>query len=189
MNASDGANSARCSATQFSGWEDSTSRRRSPRSRAVLHRRNRLEPNDDAGGSAARLGTRVTSVKATIDFWDDQIDVYRLYLKKDQKVKLLPSTARGLHFESAALEAGDEARERPPQPASSRRPGHRARTDARDRLQGAGEWLVLRGGQAHGPGLWTVRADDRAALEKLVRGDVAEARAGFPTTTTCGARS
>ena len=31
---------------------------------------------------------KVTSVKATIDFWDDQIDVYRLYLKKNQKVKL-----------------------------------------------------------------------------------------------------
>jgi hypothetical protein len=30
----------------------------------------------------------VTSVKATIDFWDDQIDVYRLYLRKNQKVKL-----------------------------------------------------------------------------------------------------
>ncbi len=37
-----------------------------------------FEPNDDAGGNAARLGTRVTSVKATIDFWDDQIDVYRV---------------------------------------------------------------------------------------------------------------
>jgi hypothetical protein len=48
----------------------------------------RLEPNDDAGGNAARLSARVTSVRATIDFWDDQIDVYRIYLRKGQRVRV-----------------------------------------------------------------------------------------------------
>ena len=28
-------------------------------------------------------------MKATIDFWDDQIDVYRISLRKGQKVKLV----------------------------------------------------------------------------------------------------
>src|SRR5207244_11395553 len=54
----------------------------------VLPPPDRVRPNDHACGPATRLGTKVTSVKATIDFCDDQIDVYRLYLKKDQKVKL-----------------------------------------------------------------------------------------------------
>jgi subtilisin family serine protease len=48
----------------------------------------RYEPNDDAGASAAKLSSRVTSVKATIDFWDDQVDVYKLYLRKGQRLKL-----------------------------------------------------------------------------------------------------
>ena len=54
----------------------------------VLPTPDRLEPNDDAGASAARLSAGVTSVKATLDFWDDQIDVYRLYLRKGMRLKL-----------------------------------------------------------------------------------------------------
>ncbi len=48
----------------------------------------RLEPNDDAGAKSVKLTAGVTSVKATVDFWDDQIDVYRVYLPKGQKLKL-----------------------------------------------------------------------------------------------------
>jgi subtilisin family serine protease len=48
----------------------------------------RLEPNDDAGSQSVRLSRAVTSVKATIDFWDDQIDVYRVYLHKGQRLRL-----------------------------------------------------------------------------------------------------
>ncbi|HEY6606005.1 MAG TPA: hypothetical protein VIZ44_06635, partial [Gaiellaceae bacterium] len=47
-----------------------------------------LEPNDDAGKNAMRLSRKVTSVKATLDFWDDQLDVYRIYLRKGQRVRL-----------------------------------------------------------------------------------------------------
>jgi len=134
----------------------------------------RLEPNDDAGGSAARLGTKVTSVKATIDFWDDQIDVYRLYLRKNQNVKLTLNGPEGSTSNLLLWKARDEARERPAQPASPRRPGDRPRADARDRLQGARDRLVLRGGQAHRARLRPVRTDDRAALEELFGRDVAQ---------------
>jgi hypothetical protein len=48
----------------------------------------RYEPNDDAGSQAPKLTAAVTSVKATIDFWDDNIDVSRVYLRKGQKLKL-----------------------------------------------------------------------------------------------------
>jgi subtilisin family serine protease len=54
----------------------------------VLPPPDRFEPNDDAGRHAVTLTAKVATVKATIDFWDDQIDVYRLYLKKGRRVRL-----------------------------------------------------------------------------------------------------
>ena len=54
----------------------------------VLPAPDRLEPNDDAGKQSVRLSAAVTSVKATIDFWDDQIDVYRVYLRQGQRLRL-----------------------------------------------------------------------------------------------------
>lgn len=48
----------------------------------------RFEPNDDAGTRSVKLTAAVTSVKATIDFWDDQIDVYRVYLRRGQRLRL-----------------------------------------------------------------------------------------------------
>ncbi len=54
----------------------------------VLPTPDRLEPNDDAGKNAMKLSRRVTSVRATLDFWDDQVDVYRIYLRKGQRVRL-----------------------------------------------------------------------------------------------------
>jgi hypothetical protein len=54
----------------------------------VLPAPDRHEPNDDAGSQAAKLTAGVTSVKATIDFWDDNIDVYRVYLRKGQRLRL-----------------------------------------------------------------------------------------------------
>jgi hypothetical protein len=88
MNASDGCKQCPLQRDTFSGWGRLDVAKAIAALDGVLPPPDRLEPNDDAGGSAARLGLRVTSVKATIDFWDDQIDVYRFYLKKGQKVTL-----------------------------------------------------------------------------------------------------
>jgi stage II sporulation protein D len=46
----------------------------------------RLETNDDAGDLAPRLWGRSISVRASIDFWDDQIDVYRVKLRAGERV-------------------------------------------------------------------------------------------------------
>jgi hypothetical protein len=47
----------------------------------------RFETNDDAGRHAVRLyGARGVRVAATIDFWDDQSDVYAVYLRAGQRV-------------------------------------------------------------------------------------------------------
>ena len=48
----------------------------------------RLEPNDDAGTHAPVLPARVPQVKATLDFWDDDIDVYRVRLQAGQRLRL-----------------------------------------------------------------------------------------------------
>jgi subtilisin family serine protease len=46
----------------------------------------RYEGNDDAGTLAYTLYGRSIDVVATLDFWDDQIDVYRIRLKRGQTV-------------------------------------------------------------------------------------------------------
>jgi subtilisin family serine protease len=88
VNASNGCKQCPLERDTFSGWGRLDVAKAVGALEGVLPPPDRLEPNDDAGNAAARIGARVTSVKATIDFWDDQIDVYRLYLRKNQKVKL-----------------------------------------------------------------------------------------------------
>jgi hypothetical protein len=88
LNAANGCRQCPLLRDAYSGWGRLDVAKAIGALDGVLPPPDRLEPNDDAGGYAARLGTRVTSVKATIDFWDDQIDVYRLSLKKGQKLKL-----------------------------------------------------------------------------------------------------
>jgi len=46
----------------------------------------RYETNDDAGTRAYILYGRVRNVVATLDFWDDQIDVYRIKLQAGQRL-------------------------------------------------------------------------------------------------------
>jgi subtilase family protein len=52
----------------------------------VLPTRDRLEPNDDAGLSAAPIYRRRFGLRATLDYWDDPTDVYRIPLKKGERV-------------------------------------------------------------------------------------------------------
>ena len=46
----------------------------------------RYEPNDDAGSFAHALPPLPRTISATLDYWDDQIDVYRVVLKKGQRL-------------------------------------------------------------------------------------------------------
>ncbi len=45
-----------------------------------------FEPNDDAGAGAWPLSGTAGSLRATLDFWDDQNDVYRVRLRRGQKL-------------------------------------------------------------------------------------------------------
>jgi subtilisin family serine protease len=52
----------------------------------VLPPRDRYEPNDDAGRRSVQLFGKRKRVEATLDYWDDQQDVYGVYLRKGQRV-------------------------------------------------------------------------------------------------------
>jgi subtilisin family serine protease len=95
VNASNGCKQCPLQRDTYSGWGRLDVAKAVAALDGVLPSPDRLEPNDDAGGSAARLGTRVTTVKATIDFWDDQIDVYRLYFKNGQRIRLVLNGPEG----------------------------------------------------------------------------------------------
>jgi subtilisin family serine protease len=64
-----------------------------------LPARDRLETNDDAGAEAPRLWGRRGRFSATIDYWDDPVDVYSVYLADKQRLSA-----------KIRLEAGTNAR-------------------------------------------------------------------------------
>jgi Subtilase family len=46
------------------------------------------EPNDEAGGRAPLLwGKRRKNLVATIDYWQDQTDIYRIWLRRGQRIR------------------------------------------------------------------------------------------------------
>ena len=46
----------------------------------------RFEANDDAGPAAFRLWGQGRTVEATIDFWDDQSDVYAIRVRGEERI-------------------------------------------------------------------------------------------------------
>jgi hypothetical protein len=59
-----------------------------------LPRPDRYEPNDDAGPWAHTLSAHQHSVDASLDYWDDNLDVYRVRLAPGQRLfaRLTPDT-------------------------------------------------------------------------------------------------
>jgi subtilisin family serine protease len=55
----------------------------------------RFEANDDAGSRAASISGRNRLVNATVDFWDDQDDVYATRLRKNRRVYVGLTAADG----------------------------------------------------------------------------------------------
>jgi stage II sporulation protein D len=47
----------------------------------------RYESNDDAGTRAATIYGRERTLKATLDFWDDQLDVYRVNVRRGERLR------------------------------------------------------------------------------------------------------
>ena len=62
----------------------------------TVFRKDVRETNDEAGSQASTLRGRKGRIKATLDYWDDQIDVYRLRLRRGRHLSVsLHGPARG----------------------------------------------------------------------------------------------
>jgi hypothetical protein len=73
---------------QFTGWGtlDVLSSLTALTGNASLPSPDRLEPNDDAGPWAHVLPPLPHTISASLDYWDDDVDVYRVQLHKRQSV-------------------------------------------------------------------------------------------------------
>jgi subtilisin family serine protease len=100
----------------------------------LLPVRDRYEPNDDAGPSATKLYAQ-TRIDATLDFWDDQQDVYRVRLRKGQRMYAgltgPPRTDVNLMLWAPGTTRVDDLRRQRMRVTQSARPGPR-------------EWLAYR---------------------------------------------
>jgi hypothetical protein len=94
------------------------------------------EPNDDAGDDAYRLyfppAGKSRSVRASVDFWDDQDDVYAVYLRRGERlfaslVPAMPSTVVLALWRPGTASVSDLARQ-------GRRVRHSNRPGRRERL-------------------------------------------------------
>jgi subtilisin family serine protease len=88
VNAATGCRQCALTRDQFSGWGRLDIARAVAALDGVLPPPDRLEPNDDAGKHAPNLPRAVGTLHATLDFWDDQIDVYKLSLKRRERLVL-----------------------------------------------------------------------------------------------------
>jgi subtilisin family serine protease len=88
VNASNGCKQCPLLRDALSGWGRLDVSKAVAALDGVLPPPDRYEPNDDAGPHAVTITSKVTTVKATIDFWDDQIDVYRLRLRKGERIRM-----------------------------------------------------------------------------------------------------
>jgi subtilisin family serine protease len=92
VDASDGCSACPVGRDQYSGWGRLDIAKAIAALNEPLPPADRLEPNDDAGSHAARLRASVRRVRATLDFWDDPIDVYRVHLVAGHRLR---ATLRG----------------------------------------------------------------------------------------------
>jgi subtilase family protein len=71
----------------FSGWGRLDIAAAAEETQGLLPRVDQFEPNDEAGHRAASLGRRkpILKLQATLDYWDDRADVYRIRLKRGER--------------------------------------------------------------------------------------------------------
>ena len=88
VNASNGCSECPTGRDKYSGWGrlDVMSAVDFLSSDAPLPPSDRLEPNDNAA-QAPKLWGKQPALAATLDFWDDPVDVYRVQLKRGQQLE------------------------------------------------------------------------------------------------------
>jgi subtilisin family serine protease len=68
----------------------------------------RYETNDDAGTRAATVFGRTRRLVATVDYWDDQIDVYRVKVARRQRLKAVLHGPSGQNLDLVLWRPGTE---------------------------------------------------------------------------------
>ena len=100
----------------------------------------RLEPNDDAGSHAPVVPASVKQLKATVDYWDDQIDVYKTRLVKGHLLRLRlvgpPGTTTNLLLWKPGTKSVNELRGQRLRAAQSISPGSTHKLTYRVRATG-----------------------------------------------------
>lgn len=69
-------------------------------------RADRREPNDDAGAQAAKLRGHGRKLRASIDTWNDPLDVYRIRLAKGRRLSLVLHGGKGVRCRLALWRPG-----------------------------------------------------------------------------------
>jgi hypothetical protein len=71
------------------------------------------EPNDDAGTQAWTVWGKKDKLRATIDYWDDPVDVYRIQLQKKERLLAQLAAGAGPSFELELWNPGTKHVDRP----------------------------------------------------------------------------
>jgi hypothetical protein len=103
------------------------------------------EANDEAGTAASIWGRKGQRISATIDYWDDPVDVYRVKLRRGQRLTARLRGPRGTDtnlflWKPGTTRVGGRAVDRRQLAAQSKSPGSLERIRVRARQTG---WYFL----------------------------------------------
>jgi hypothetical protein len=95
VNASTGCQRCPLLRDAYSGWGHLNIAQGLAALQGPLPSPDRFESNDDAGAQATPLKVRSADFVATLDFWDDPLDVYKTYLRKGQQITVVLDGPKG----------------------------------------------------------------------------------------------
>jgi hypothetical protein len=95
VNASTGCQRCPLLRDSYSGWGHLNIAKALAALQGPLPTPDRFESNDDAGSQATPLKVRSADFVATLDFWDDPLDVYKTYLRKGQRMTVVLDGPKG----------------------------------------------------------------------------------------------
>ena len=150
VNAATGCANCPVGRDKYSGWGslDVTRAVGFLTSGAALPPSDRLEPNDNAR-QARKLWGRQPSLAATLDYWDDRRDVYRVHLDRGQRLQARAAARWSQAALDLTLWQPGVSGKRGGKVAQAAHPGKRQRLSYRAPLGG---WYYLRLRLAHGGG-------------------------------------
>lgn len=128
VDASTGCDACRSGRDKYSGWGrlDVEQAAAAVGPDAQLPPVDRFEPNDNVA-QAHKLWGRRPALAATLDYWDDRVDVYRVRLARGQRLQVRAQARPTVHL--AILRGRHEPVAQTARPGKTRRLAYRARQD------------------------------------------------------------